>query len=498
MSAPKLEEMRTFRAMPKEAPKEFKDLLATSREDAVKNEAMIQSKAWKMDCSDAVRAMRMMPDGCVDSIVTDPPYPEVNRPYGKLTVPKWEEMMHDVVRESRRVLSPSGSAVFVLQPNNSKVGSLRPWLFDFISWCCREWNVVQDLWWHNPTSIPTVHCQEKFGLTKPSMKALVWVGQPDCYRNQSAVLKEPKQSAAEVERAAKDTVRRFHPSGISRNKSTMAKSVERRGGGDSVQHAVLLKRELSFFGRSSRARGRNPPGSVRLAGSIPYPAGRDGSGPVRWVWDYRGRMCIRRLQVLGGGERRGICRDRVAPSFLGVRLEGGVVTIKAKIHPPPVSQHREPKTNQRTKDEGARPVKTKKNPSTAPKVPARPTMQSLRNELAQATAELGVLRTRLCSAEANTTRAKYETTQIKAELDRAAVDVNSWRDAAHGFRASRDLHEERAAKAEAKVASLTKAVEDGVMVEKAMNTRHDLEVQALHRKINVLEVTLAAALGAVR
>ncbi len=143
-------------------------------------------------------------------------------------------------------------------------------------------------------------------------------------------------------------------------------------------------------------------------------------------------------------------------------------------------------------------MKTKKNPSTAPKVPARPTMQSLRNELGQATAELGVLRTRVANAGSDLTRVKYESHQTKAELDRALADVNSWRDAANDFRASRDLHEERVAKAEAKVASLTKAVEDGVMVEKAMATRRELETAALNRKIKVLEAALAAALGAVR
>ncbi len=140
---------------------------------------------WLGDCLDR---MREIADGSVDCIVTDPPYPEISRPYGRMTEAEWDRMMRRLIPECRRVLKPSGSAVFILQPNSRKVGSMRPWLWDFMAWTCREWNMVQDAYWWNHTTPPTVHCQRTRGLMRPSLKACVWLGASDCYRAQDAVL----------------------------------------------------------------------------------------------------------------------------------------------------------------------------------------------------------------------------------------------------------------------------------------------------------------------
>jgi DNA modification methylase len=96
--------------------------------------------------------------------------------------------MNQVVEQCRRVLKPKGSAVFVLQANQSRVGSTRPWLFEFVAKWSREWNLVQDCYWWNHAAMPTVHCQRKHGLLRPSVKHCVWLGPPDSYRNQEEVL----------------------------------------------------------------------------------------------------------------------------------------------------------------------------------------------------------------------------------------------------------------------------------------------------------------------
>lgn len=176
---------------------------------------------------DALDVLRSMPNASVDAVVTDPPYPEVDRHYGRMTVPQWELMIHSVVRECRRILTPTGSAVFILQPNSERVGRLRPWLFDFISWCCREWNVVQDAWWWNHASPPTVHCHEAYGLMRPSLKACVWVGAAECYRNQGAVLSKPSEA---MNKMAASVGRRTRPSGMSMDQAAVASTVLRRGG----------------------------------------------------------------------------------------------------------------------------------------------------------------------------------------------------------------------------------------------------------------------------
>ena len=137
---------------------------------------------------DCREVLPTLPDSSVDSVVTDPPYPEIDREYGRLTEPEWHELMRTVVGAIRGKLKKSGSAVFVLQPNSEQVGRMRPWLWEFMAWTAKEWNQVQDAWWWNHATPPTVHCHEKNGLMRPSMKACVWLGEPGCYRDQSAVL----------------------------------------------------------------------------------------------------------------------------------------------------------------------------------------------------------------------------------------------------------------------------------------------------------------------
>jgi hypothetical protein len=138
---------------------------------------------------DCLRLMADIPAGSVDCIVADPPYPCIDRPYGRMTEEEWHLMMRGVVEHSRRILKPSGSAVFILQPNSERVGRMRPWLWEFMAWTAREWNMVQDAWWWRFDTMPTAGAPED-GMLRQSLKACVWLGEPDCYRDQGAVLWE--------------------------------------------------------------------------------------------------------------------------------------------------------------------------------------------------------------------------------------------------------------------------------------------------------------------
>lgn len=180
---------------------------------------------WHGDCLDL---MARIPDGGVDAIITDPPYPCIDREYGKLTEAAWHELMRGVVAHARRVLKPKGSAVFVLQPNSEKVGRMRPWLWEFMAWTAREWNQVQDAWWWNYAAVP-VNCSAKIGLMRPSVKACVWLGEPDCYRDQSEVLWKASESFAKTLSRPRTGVRQS-PSGSDVVDDNMAKSVIKRGG----------------------------------------------------------------------------------------------------------------------------------------------------------------------------------------------------------------------------------------------------------------------------
>ena len=88
--------------------------------------------------------------------------------------------------ESRRILKPSGSAVFIIQPNSSRIGSMRGWVWKFMYWITEEWNMVQDIYWWNPVVLP--NGLTTIGkLTRPSVKNCVWAGSNNCYRNQDRV-----------------------------------------------------------------------------------------------------------------------------------------------------------------------------------------------------------------------------------------------------------------------------------------------------------------------
>jgi DNA modification methylase len=179
---------------------------------------------------DCLQRVREMPAASVDAVITDPPYPEINRPYGRLTEAEWlERLMKPLVREVRRVLKPQGSALLVLQPNSSQAGSMRPWVWDFLSWASREWNVVQDFYAINFCALPTCGATRRIGLMRPAVKMCVWLGRPDCYRNQNAILlTESEGNKLARARARHGTF--IHPSGLSVNERTSRQAAADRGG----------------------------------------------------------------------------------------------------------------------------------------------------------------------------------------------------------------------------------------------------------------------------
>ena len=104
--------------------------------------------------ADCLDKLPEIPSESVDAVITDPPYPCIKRDYGYWTVDEWWAMMRPVVAETRRILKPTGSAVFILQPNSEHVGQMRGWLWEFMAWICRDWNMVQDVWWWNTCAMP--------------------------------------------------------------------------------------------------------------------------------------------------------------------------------------------------------------------------------------------------------------------------------------------------------------------------------------------------------
>ena len=182
----------------------------------------------KLIQGDCLEVLPTLADASVDAVVTDPPYPEIDRAYGRLSEASWGTMMRAVVGEARRILKPAGSAVFVLQPNSERVGRMRTWLWEFQAWLGASWGIVQDAYWWNYTTPPNVHCQRSRGLMRPSVKLCVWAGPPDCYRNQSAVLWTESEASAAQDRSKRAL--KVSPSGLSTRGGRTYAAADERGG----------------------------------------------------------------------------------------------------------------------------------------------------------------------------------------------------------------------------------------------------------------------------
>ena len=185
-------------------------------------------------CGDCLDILPTIPDASVDAVITDPPYPHIKRDYGKWTTEEWWAMMVEgVVPEVRRILKPTGSAVFILQPNSEKVGKMRGWLWEFMAWVCREWNMVQDVWWWNVSALPMGGATTS-GFLRASIKACIWVGAENCYHNQDNVLWLPAQQTMMMERTdrirASIKGREIAASGNSINRKQVYDTIQKRGG----------------------------------------------------------------------------------------------------------------------------------------------------------------------------------------------------------------------------------------------------------------------------
>jgi len=182
--------------------------------------------------ADCLDFLPTLPAASFDTVLTDPPYPCIKRSYGTWTEAEWHAMMDVVVPQSRRVLKPTGSAVYILQPNSEKVGRMRPWLWEFMAKWGREWGMVQDAWWWNTCSLPGA-AASIFGLMRSSLKVCAWFGDATCYRAQGEVLwdeSDYNRMAALEAKAGRVKSRSDAQSGHSVDNARCRSAASRRGG----------------------------------------------------------------------------------------------------------------------------------------------------------------------------------------------------------------------------------------------------------------------------
>lgn len=182
--------------------------------------------------ADALAGLAKIDTASVDAVITDPPYPGVFRQYGvtktHLCEQRWNDLMDKVIEQVKRVLTPTGSAVFILQPVGNKIGNMSLWLPEFLIRTARKWNWVKDHWWYNNNSCPGLGgADRKSALCRGAMKHVLWFGASNCYRNQEAVLLPP--APVRKNRVGDDTLYRS-PSGRTMRYARAHAATAERGG----------------------------------------------------------------------------------------------------------------------------------------------------------------------------------------------------------------------------------------------------------------------------
>ncbi len=135
---------------------------------------------------------------------------------------------------------------------------MRLWPCEFVAWAGRSWNLVQDVYWWSRDAKPLTGTNRKQGLLRQSVKMCVWLGSPDCRRNQENVLWLPSDDIFAGHKSDAATRR----SRIRRNRrnEAIAEAAEERGGSTPCN---LLP--IPVGGASGR--------DVRHAATRPYEAG---------------------------------------------------------------------------------------------------------------------------------------------------------------------------------------------------------------------------------
>jgi site-specific DNA-methyltransferase (adenine-specific)/site-specific DNA-methyltransferase (cytosine-N4-specific) len=217
---------------------------------------------------DCLEVLPTLAEASADCVVTDPPYPCIERDYGTLTEAQWHALMDGVVSEVRRVLKPKGSAVFVLQANSRRLGEMRLWLWEWLVRAARSWNLIQDAYWWNDSATPEAHAIQG-RLMRPSLKFCVWLGPADCYRDQDAILGEPSERMrSRMRRARREDIsgRVGVTSGHGMDQARACAAVERRGG------VTPFNVQATGIGHGQRS-----------AGAHGHPAGTPLAVCERWV-----------------------------------------------------------------------------------------------------------------------------------------------------------------------------------------------------------------------
>jgi DNA modification methylase len=207
----------------------------------------------RIEHGDCLELLPSLSDTSVDAVITDPPYPEIDRDYGRISEADWHELIDKAVAQARRVLKPSGSMVCILQPNYEKLGRMRLWLWEFLVRTAKSWNLIQNAYCWNRTAMPSAGCDRRHGLLRPSVRYCLWFGPPDCHRDQQAVLWTASQGI--LAEQLEDRCLHRQPSGYSVRQGRAKQTVLERGGSTPFNLLPVAlgsrRHEAGYFGHGA-------------------------------------------------------------------------------------------------------------------------------------------------------------------------------------------------------------------------------------------------------
>lgn len=176
------------------------------------------------DCSEILKDF---PGKTFDAVITDPPYALAKRDYGVWTESEWKRLMMPVTMEFKRILKPYGSAVVIIQPNCTQLGSMSLWVWEYLLDVAKNWNLIQDVYWWNYTTIPCSQSIQGYAF-RPGIKYCLWFGDKNCYKNQREIMWDVSESMLEkMKNRCFQDIRRIYPSGNSKNDYIVSETIKK-------------------------------------------------------------------------------------------------------------------------------------------------------------------------------------------------------------------------------------------------------------------------------
>jgi site-specific DNA-methyltransferase (cytosine-N4-specific) len=130
--------------------------------------------------ADALSLLATLPDESVNLVLTSPPYAlHRKKAYGNVSPEEYIDWLLPFTEEFHRVLRPDGSFVFeISSPWKRGSGTRSLDLYRLILRLCEKFHLCQELYWHNPSKLPSPaeYVTVRRTRLKDSVNVVWWLG----------------------------------------------------------------------------------------------------------------------------------------------------------------------------------------------------------------------------------------------------------------------------------------------------------------------------------